>query len=122
MNVEAIVSTVALMLVALACLAHIKEMGPRARVCERLGYSVTFGGSIGSALEWWWPWLDAYHADTVFVVGCGLVAFSIIARFVRHHWVVARGRWDGTERRSCTSDPFVVRQLDGVSFHPLDDH
>lgn len=113
MSLEPIVSTVALALVALACLAHIKEMGERAHLCERIAYSVTFGGAIGSAAEWWWPRLDSLYGDMLFIVGCGLIAFSILARVARDRWMIARGHWDGQERRSCTSDPFVARRFEG---------
>lgn len=106
MKLEAMLCTVSLALVALACVAHLKEMGRGARWCERVGFSVIFGGSVGSALEWWLPVAAAMRADTVFVVGCGLVAMSIVVRYVRGRLAVARGLWDGRERRARGADPF----------------
>lgn len=108
MNIfEAVICTLALTLVAGACLARVKAMGRNARICERLGYAVTFGGSIGSALEWWWPRVEVMHGDTVFAVGCGVIAFSVIIRHTSMRIAKARGLWDGNERRRVPRDPLL---------------
>jgi len=117
MRVEAIICTAALAIVAIACLAHLKAMGRAAPLCERLGFSITFGGAIGSALEWWWPKLETLHGDEIFIVGCGVIALSMLVRHFRVRIAVAMGRWDGAERRLRprsyfqnelpTADPFL---------------
>lgn len=109
MNVEAITTTIALSLVAVACVARLKEMGRGAHLCERIGYALAFGGALGSAAEWWWPRLDSYHGDTIFAVGCGLIAFSVLVRHLRDRLYIAIGRWDGHERRHCTGAGLVER-------------
>lgn len=111
MNWEAVVSTIALALVAIACLAHLKAMGRAAHLCERIGFSVTFGGALCSAAEWWWPALDAYHGDLAFVIGCGLIAVSVIAKVARAKIDIALGNWNGIERRRCHGDPFVAQRF-----------
>lgn len=108
MNWEAIVCTIALVLVAGACLAHLKSMGRGAHLCERLGFSITFGGAVGSAAEWWWPSLEAYHGDVMFVVGCGVIAFSLLVRHLRDGVAYAIGAWDGIERRRCRESEFIT--------------
>lgn len=111
MNWEGVISTISLLLVAAACLAHIKAMGRGAHLCERLGFAVTFGGALGSAAEWWWPRLDAYHGDTIFIAGCGLIAVSVIAKVARAKIDIALGSWNGIERRRCHGDPFVAQRF-----------
>lgn len=104
---EAVVCTVALTLVAGACLARVKMMGRGAHLCERLGYGITFGGALGSALEWWWPNVEAWHGDTVFAVGCGVIAWSVILRHFNRRRALALGAWDGRERRRQPRDPLL---------------
>lgn len=112
MRIEAIVCTGALVVVMIAILAHLRVMGREAHWCERVGYSVTFGGALGSALEWWWPSTAEFHGDAIFIVGTGIIAFSVIARFLHGRVAIYTGRWDGCERRArsrslLTGDPFT---------------
>lgn len=111
MNWHAVISTVSLVLVAFACLAHIKNMGRGAHLCERLGFSITFGGALGSAAEWWWPSAEAYHGDLIFVVGCGTIAISVIGKVLRTKIDIAIGKWNGIERRRCEGDVFIGQRF-----------
>lgn len=96
---EALACTVALALVAGAALARIKSMGRDSHWCERVGYGVTFGGALGSALEWWWPVLPVVRMDTIFVIGCGVIALSVLVRFVQDRLSGHLLQWNGQERR-----------------------
>jgi hypothetical protein len=47
--------------------------------CLRVGFALVIGGSVGGALEWWWPNLRDYEywSDTILHIGMASVALGM---------------------------------------------
>lgn len=71
------IDSMLLALVAGAALLHLNG-GKRIAWCEAIGFSVVAGGAVGCIAEWWWPRLEHYWMETIFHLGCAIVAVAIM--------------------------------------------
>lgn len=71
--IEVCLNTVALALVAAACILHLNAN--EHSHCEKLGFAVLFAGCWASIFEWWLPQVEI-HAETVISIGLALIAIS----------------------------------------------
>lgn len=98
--IEAVVNTIALLLVAGFATMRCNSMNRDTAGCERWGFVLTAAGAIGHALAYWWPQADSMQAETILHVGLALIGFALVRGDLRA--MLARaGAWDGrTERRA----------------------
>lgn len=94
-----ITSTVSLLVLAAMCLVHLNAHVNRSSShCERLGFALVIGGSVGQAASFWWPKVELFPVDAFLHVGLALVALAMVRGDVRNLFARLRG-WDGIDRR-----------------------
>lgn len=98
--IEAIIASLCLLVVVLACVERINAFSTGDSHCERLGFVILLAGCVASIAEWWlshtgWNW----HAETVVAVGMSLIALSVLRPRLRAWLAKVTGRWDGIDRR-----------------------
>lgn len=108
--IEVCLNTLALVLVAAACILHLNAN--EHTHCEKIGFAVLFAGCSGSIFEWWLPQVEI-HAETVISIGLALIAISTQRQRLRRFLETAFGwgqrqsvqNYAGPERRQPDPPP-----------------
>lgn len=89
MNIEAILSTICMVIVMIGCAERLNHSNEADGHCAKWGYSITGGGALGCALEWWLARGADWHMDTLLAIGLALVALASLRAPIRQ-WLARR--------------------------------
>ena len=77
-------STVTLLIVCAACIAHLNDHMDRSTpLCQRWGFVLTAAGAFGRAVYPWWPTIEYFPFDLVMQTGMALIALSLLRGHLR---------------------------------------
>jgi hypothetical protein len=74
---QAWIDSLLLLIIVAAAILHLNG-ARRIAWCEALGFSIVAGAGTGCMAEWWWPNIEEYWMESVFHLGCAIVAIAVM--------------------------------------------
>lgn len=97
---EQIINTICLLIVALACIAHLAQnVNRHSPGCERWGFVLTGAGAFGQAVYVWWPRIESFPFEPLMHIGMALIAASLLRGHLRG-WIANAPGFHFIDRRT----------------------